>query len=287
MTEMLRAALWYARHGWRVFPVNSITKRPCIKDMLSAASTDERQVQTWWREFRSAGIAAVFGPGSGVLVIDVDQHVDRRTGELIDGEKTLIRMEKKYGRLPPLTVEQRSGGGGRQLFFSYPPDLDIRSTTGSDPTPRSRRAWGRGVDVKAARGTATLPPSKHASGDRYAWIRSPGRTPLAELPAQWCELFTYREPVKIEIPPPRVDDLGHLARACIDGVCKRVAAEKTGNRNSVLYWAAATLAEKARAGMLDWRDAEAGLAHAAASAGLLLNDIRATIASGYRRGSSS
>jgi hypothetical protein len=101
---------------------------------------------------------------SGLVVLDIDP----RHGS----EASLERLERQHGRLPT-TVECRSGGGGRHLYFAHPGGL-LRNKVGLAP----------GIDLRSDGGYVVAPPSLHASGVRYAWARDrrPDMVDLAPLP---------------------------------------------------------------------------------------------------------
>lgn len=107
----------------------------------------------------------------------VDLDVDPRSG----GELALGRLEARWGALPA-TVESRTGGGGRHLWFAVSETLPSAVLT-------------PGLELKAERGMAIAPPSLHVSGERYAW--SPGRDPdeaaLAAVPA-WLAALAHGDP---------------------------------------------------------------------------------------------
>jgi hypothetical protein len=73
----------------------------------------------------------------------------------------------------PTTVECRTGGGGRHLYFAHPGGL-IRNKVGLVP----------GVDLRGDGGYVVAPPSVHSSGVRYLWVEGhrPGSTAIAALP---------------------------------------------------------------------------------------------------------
>lgn len=148
--DMLAAALDYARRGWAVFPCGR-DKRPLIKDWPHMATMAPEKIREWWGRWPDASIGCPTGPGSGFWVLDVD---------LPEGPASLAELEDLFGALPP-TMEQRTGGGGRQLFFRWPEDREVRNSAGK---------LGPGLDVRGAGGYVILPPSGHPSGRRYAWI---------------------------------------------------------------------------------------------------------------------
>jgi hypothetical protein len=53
MTDLLAAALAYARAGLPVFPV-SVNKTPLTPHGFKDATTDEAQIARWWADFPNA-----------------------------------------------------------------------------------------------------------------------------------------------------------------------------------------------------------------------------------------
>ncbi len=104
---------------------------------------------------------------SGLLVLDIDP----RDG----GDETLAELIKQHGELPP-TLEVRTGGGGRHLYFEHPGD---------------KRGFvkkiGPGVDVKA-NGYVVAPPSVHESGGVYEW--SDPHAAILKLPKAWLKIVS-------------------------------------------------------------------------------------------------
>jgi hypothetical protein len=124
-----------------------------------------------------AGVGIVTGAVSGLVVVDVDL----RHG----GDVSLEGLEREHGRIPT-TVECRTGGGGRHLYFTHPGGL-IRNKVGLAP----------GVDLRGDGGYVVAPPSVHSSGVRYAWVegRSPGSTEMARLP-DWVVRLGVDHPLR-------------------------------------------------------------------------------------------
>src|SRR5690606_27300129 len=161
--ELMQAALEYARRGWRVFPCRPGDKRP-MKGFRwrNEATTDEETIKRWWNRWPDANIGLATGggrDGGGVVVLDVD-------GEA--GERSLQELEEAYGPLPR-TLEARTGGGGRHIFFKAP-DWYV---------PISANKIGRKLDIRGDGGYVVAPPSIHKSGKRYEWITT---SEPAELP---------------------------------------------------------------------------------------------------------
>lgn len=107
---------------------------------------------------------------NNTLVVDLDEH---KNPAAMGWWRGLIAVENN--NLDLETVEQRTGGGGRQKLFRYPAGWHA---------PTNRTAIG--VDIRGQGGFAVLAPSRHESGQDYAWL--PGRAPweceIDEAP-QW------------------------------------------------------------------------------------------------------
>jgi hypothetical protein len=180
MTDLLAAALDYARRGWPVFPCHTPTvsgcscgapdcgdhtgKHPRTRHGFKDATTDPVQVRRWWAQWPDANLAIATGRGAGLVVLDVDP----RHG----GDESLSALESCYQSLPE-TVESLTGGGGRHLLFAHP-GHPVGNQGGLAP----------GLDVRGDGGYIVAPPSLHTSGRRYAWevMHHPDDTLLAPLP---------------------------------------------------------------------------------------------------------
>jgi putative DNA primase/helicase len=161
------------QHGWAVFPCRPHEKQPWTPNGFKDATTDEEQVARWCQEKPNANVAVATGTVSGLVVLDVDTKEGR------DGEATLQALEARLGPLPE-TVEQLTGGGGRQLFYRHPGGL-IQSNVGK---------LGAGVDVRADGGYVIAPPSIHPDTRRpYQWevLHDPDDMALATLPDAWIQ----------------------------------------------------------------------------------------------------
>jgi putative DNA primase/helicase len=76
-------------------------------------------------------------------------------------------------------VTANTGGGGHHLFFKQP-SFKVRKDTAG-------KLLGRGIDVLSDGCIVVAPPSRHASGRRYAWAngRSFQDIEPAKLPKGW------------------------------------------------------------------------------------------------------
>ncbi len=160
-----RAALDYVRRGWSVIPIEARGKRPIVpwqEFQRRIATADE--IAAWYRRRPQPNVAIVTGVVSGLVVLDVDP----RHG----GGDSLARLERLHGPVLP-TLEAATGGGGRHLYFACPHGI-VRNRAGLAP----------GIDVRGEGGCVVAPPSLHASGRRYEWVRShgPDDRPPSPLP---------------------------------------------------------------------------------------------------------
>lgn len=178
--DMIKAALWYAEHGFPVFPVHSPLdgrcscgrsdcqhpgKHPRTPHGFKDASPDPARIIEWWGNWPRANIGMPTGAGTGLLVVDIDpQH---------GGEESLNLLFSKYGRFPD-TAEQITGGGGRHFVFRYP----------AIAVPKT---LAPGIDLKGEGGYIVVAPSVHPSGNAYQWDGLEGAKALLKLadPPAW------------------------------------------------------------------------------------------------------
>lgn len=218
MSQMLKAALWYAEMGWHVFPILPGRKEPMTKNGVLDASCDPQQIELWWGPNPEANIGLACGEKSGVYVIDVD--VDDEKG--IDGFLTIANLSDKW----PDTVTQRTPRGGLHFFFQA-----------KDP-PRNKNNFKEGIDIRGEGYYVLLTPSLHPNGKHYAWAddQAPLDIPLAEFPR-------YMRPEKIEIVPiaplPKLDISNdeRLKRAQAY-LAQCTPAEQGRGGHDALFWAA-------------------------------------------------
>ena len=73
-------------------------------------------------------------------------------------------LQDEHGQLPG-TLESRTGGGGRHLFFKHD-GTPVKNSTGK---------LGKGLDVRGDGGYVIVPPSVHETGSPYVWGVKHGR----------------------------------------------------------------------------------------------------------------
>jgi hypothetical protein len=203
MVSINEAIHEYMIRGWSIIPIRTGDKRPLVRwEEFQHRHPSEAEARGWLRQWPEAGIGVVTGPISGLVVVDVDPGHG--------GDESLEKLEREHGALP-MTVECRTGGGGRHLYYAHPGGL-IRNKVGLAP----------GIDIRADGGYVVAPPSLHASGSRYVWVE--GRTPesagIAPLP-DWV----LREAV--EEPTRRGHPIAYWRRLVCEGV-------PAGERNNTI-----------------------------------------------------
>jgi hypothetical protein len=180
MNVLLVAALYYAKAGWPVFPVNypvkngngpgcSCENAACespAKHPIGAAAphgqndatTDEAKIRGWWARWPKANIGLLCNASSGRLAID------------LDGKNAKDALKQRFPNLDFESIpRQRSGRpeGGWHLVFEHPGGVVTDEIAGLTK-----------IDVKG-NGYILGAPSVHMSGKNYGW-----EVPLsAALPA--------------------------------------------------------------------------------------------------------
>jgi hypothetical protein len=185
MNDCLKAALAYLGRGWAALAVCPPDHRDVPHfHRATCSKPGKRPLGPWkgwqaglptldevvaqWEPVPAANVGVVLGPVSGLVGVDVD-------GDM--GEHIL--QEASGGDLPrTLTF---ATGRGRRLLYAVDRDSDIPTRTLS----------GRGGEVKVlAAGTLTvMPPSRHASGKKYRWVRRRGP---GDVRAAWAPEWLWR-----------------------------------------------------------------------------------------------
>jgi Bifunctional DNA primase/polymerase, N-terminal len=188
--------------------------------------------------------------------------------------------------------------------FAHQHDLDLPADGPVARTGRPEAGWhyylapaGLGrrrglldhVDYQGAGGYVVAPPSRHASGHTYRWVRDLDH-PLPELPEPLRAELTRpaQRPADPVIPLSVGDGPGHpYARAALATELARVAAATQGGRNEQLWASGRNLFNFVASGALDEREVHQGLLAAAERNGLLGEEprqTRRTIASARQAG---
>lgn len=166
--EALRWALVYVDLGWPIIPLWSVDKNGkclCNRKNCSSAgehphsrlapngiedATRDRDKVKLWLACNDLNIGIITGPGSGLVVLDVDSDKG--------GNESLARLELRYGKLG--AIEAVTGGGGKHLFMQYPKGRHITHLVSE---------LGRGLVIREAGDYIVVCPSRHTTGGTYEW----------------------------------------------------------------------------------------------------------------------
>lgn len=157
-------ARMYRRNGIQVVPAHYPMTEPNHKRPPFAWKEFQNELvsdaifEKWFsREAKpKPNMGMITGAASGnLLCIDLDDYKHKGSGQWF----------AEIMGADPETWTQRTGGGGRQMFFRLPDGVSL-------PNGASEAL---GVDIRGQGGFAMLPPSEHLSGNNYAWL--PGCAP--------------------------------------------------------------------------------------------------------------
>jgi hypothetical protein len=210
-SELLAAALEWARRGVPVLPVRPGEKAPLTVHGVSDVSTDIDVVRAWWTRWPGANVAIATG-GRGIDVLDIDVRGTQ------SGWAALNRL-RQAGLVQDGMPLVRTPSGGIHIYF-----------LGTDQ--RNGSLHHEHVDFRSSGGYVLVPPSRvvtDAYAGAYRWVHR--AVPTTRLDWQAVRRFLRPTPV---IPPRRTTpndsrDVNTLAHA--------VERTEPGNRNNKLFWA--------------------------------------------------
>ena len=208
----------YVDSGWSVLPVRPEEKRPYMTNWLQYTKTraPKAMVESWFTSLTGAGVGAVTGKISNMVVLDVESTCPYSIEDLL----------KKY----PTQMIARSGGGGWHLYYQYPTNQSRVS---------NRVRIFEGADLRADGGFIVLPPTMHPSGKRYEWVK---RGPLGAFPVALLELQAQ----------PRVQEEGWITEA-LRGVSEG-GRNDTCARLAGYFFKKGMNADIVEALLLDWNE---------------------------------
>jgi Bifunctional DNA primase/polymerase, N-terminal len=280
MNAPLDAALGYAARGIPVYPVHwphptsggaslacscprgpacdRPAKHPLLRHGVHDATTDPARLERWWRRWPHANL----GLATGIVFDALD----------VDGPAGLAALRD---HLP--TVGQRhpgplvaTGGGGWHYWYA-PAGFGNRPPRGLTH-----------VDWRGLGGSVLAPPSRHASGGRYRWLRGLDHASLPEVPAALRALLEPQRPAASPSPPGRPAALGHpYARQALAAELAILAQARPRSRNRTLNRCAFKVYRYVAGGLLDEQQVTTALTTVAHSIGLDAAEVRRTLASAH------
>lgn len=194
----------YLEAGFQLVLVHRLTQSGicACQNGAKCQNTAKHPVRIGWKEvhepvdtfnkYTKANVGIATGKNSKVFVLDNDP----RHG----GNESLELLEQKHGKLPK-TPSVHTGGGGGHYYFSIPDDIDIPNCVGLLP----------GIDIRGDGGLVVAPPSIHASGKRYEWVKgcSLFEIPIAKDPEWLVSLISEGNQDKhkgVKALPERIPD---------------------------------------------------------------------------------
>lgn len=275
-TLNLDAALALARIGFAVFPCRA-DKTPLLKDWPNRASTDEKVIRGWWRQFPTA-VPAIACGASGLLVVDCD----RKNGK--DGVAEWLRLCATNELDPVACPIIETPSGGQHYYFRQLPGSPLGNTA-------SR--IGGGIDTRGAGGYVIAPGAMLTDGRCYRLLSGA----LDDIPPLHEGLRDYLASVaagpkldRTKAPPPPAPEFTAAERErayalkALAEEADAIAAAAEGTRNRTLNNAAFKIGTLLPMGGITAVEAEATLTDAALRAGLEHAEIHATIRSGFDAG---
>lgn len=154
---MIETALFYKHQlGLSVIPQKNKVPLVAWEEFMSRIATDE-EIKAWWTNTPDAGISAVMGTISKMVVIDCDSP------------EAVAEIEKEIpdSITVPCVATPR---GGRHYYFAC------------DRAVQKRVGFRTKMDLQAERATIVMPPSRGPNGRSYEWIIKPNsRSDFADL----------------------------------------------------------------------------------------------------------
>jgi hypothetical protein len=280
MNALLDAALAYAARGIPVYPIHwphptrggaalacscprgrycdRPAKHPLVWHGVKDATTSPAQLQRWWQRWPDANI----GLATGIVfdALDIDG---------LQGMAALREHAPAVGRRHPGPLVATGGGG---WHYWYAP-----AGFGNRP-PRALTH----VDWRGLGGSVLAPPSRHASGGRYRWLRSLDQASLPEVPAALRALLQPQRPPASPSPPSGFQpaQLGYpYARQALAAELAILAQARPRSRNRTLNRCAFKVYRYVAGGLLDEQQVTTALTTVAISLGLGAAEVHRTLAS--------
>lgn len=276
-----KAALWYLGFDWSVFPVVEQSKNPITTNGYKDGSSDVATVEGWWADHPDANVG---------LACDKSQVIALDGDPLNYTDESAAFMDELLDNYP--TTSQSSAANGIHLIYALPADVQLSNSRGDLPP---------GIDVRVNGYILLAPSSVLYEGEEaikkgvpdgyvghYRWLVKPDEKRPQPLPDHVLKLLTVKQE-----PPPRQPSVpytngnghnGNYGKAALDKELQILNNTPPGGRNHQLNISALKLAQLCAGGELDESEVIDKLEIVARGIGLGEREIRATIASGFKKG---
>ena len=163
--------------GLQVIAVKRKSKKPAFKAWNKRPFKDEKAAAAYFEDHPSSNFGILTGAASGVVVLDVDGPIGRRS---------LAELIEKHGKLPK-TPRVLTGRGEHRYFL--PPGGSV---------PNSVKKIGPGIDLRGDDGYVVGAGSVHPDGARYRYKRGRalGDVPIAAMPDWLAKMVTKPQVAK-------------------------------------------------------------------------------------------
>lgn len=250
-------ALAYADLGWPVLPLHANTKRPATANGLHDATTDPRQIRSWWTYMPLSNIGIATGIALDVLDCDVQIRLD---GTIKHTSAPALHHMNNLGLLAGCAGMAMTRHGGLHLYFH---------ASGLE----TRHLGRQHIDLLGQRSYVVAPPSCVPTDvgirgpGRYSWLTFPdlGRSEAAAADFE-AIADAFRTPNLARRSIQRRRGNGSVTR-----LAGYVRKTPEGSRNARTYWAMCRALEAGQP--ID------AIAEAALDAGLELPEVASVVRS--------
>lgn len=287
--ELTDAAADYLSRGLAVIALTGKTPnvsvhRNGIYNALRGAPETEEDWHVIGRAFchdDTTGVGIL--TGLPYVVVDIDGEEGAEQWQEINGDKAYVPL---IGG--PMTPDRWVAKTGRGLHLWYAPPEELLIPQGMGVVGPGGLKLGPKLDLKGYGGYVAAPPSRHPDGHTYEWLVPPGEDAPMEAPEALSKVLRYHSVQKERrlgakeqrrAIPVTATFAGttYTSIPSFDGIIESVRKAEEGNRNHMLHWAAASMADEGA----NSEDYEA-LYDAAIENGLERQETKRTIQSAIR-----
>jgi len=272
-----QVALWWAKLGIPVFPVDSYSKTP-FKDFLDwegQATTNENQLRLWWLDWPNAAPALAVGRVN-LVVFDADRKPGRG-----DGVTAFHALCSELGINPWASPVVNSPSSGQHIYYRQ---NGVRLGN-SEGKIRGQEINVRGHGGYVLAPYAVTPFGQYGYVEGSAWFDA-----IPEIPEALCELIKPSDAEaaylnrSININAEVTSREQAWAASALSGWCQELSSTMEGGRNNRLNAASHKMAQMVARGWISSDIVWTYLYAAATQCGLSDKEIRQTYTSAFNSG---